>query len=1059
MKAGISFRSARLPGVFALLACSLPLLQPVTSARAQEVNRSLEAADLDALRWRELGPAITSGRITAFAVDPLDTRVIYAASASGGAWKTENAGTTWSPVFQNEGSVSLGAIALDPSNPDIVWVGTGEQNSVRSSSFGDGVYRSDDGGATWRHRGLEGSRHIGRILIHPRNPDIVFVAALGSLWGPNPERGLYRTTDGGESWTKVLEVSDFTGVVEVLMDPRDPSVLFAATFQRERRQWSMVGGGAEGGLFRSHDGGESWARVGGGFPTGAVGRVGITRCLSAPNTLYASAVGPQGGIFRSLDDGATWERRNEQIQSHWYYGELVCDPQDPERLYVPMTPMYLSEDGGATFRGLIQGGVHVDHHTLWINPSDPQHLMVGNDGGIYISRDGGESWLWQSNLPVMQLYTVSVDMQEPFYHVYGGTQDNGSWGGPVGTRFSEGVSNEDWTYTAGGDGFFSQVDPTDPDVIYAESQYGVLQRMDRKTGERRRIQPWQPQDAKADPYRWNWSAPLLISPHDPQTLYFGANVVFRSPDRGETWEVISPDLTRGISRDSLPLQGKVQSPDAIDLHASTALYGNISTLAASTARPGLLAAGTDDGLVQVTRDRGGSWQRSATFPGVPEMTKVSMVSWSSTEEGILFATFDGHKDNIFSPFVVRSDDFGATWRNVTGDLPAFGPTRSVAVHPRNGDLVFVGTEFGVFFSIQGGGKWNPLGSGFPTVAVHGIVVHPRENDLVLGTHGRGFWVLDDLSLLEELTAEVVAGHSHLATPRRATQIRSANRGRGSIGDTYFTAENPPRGAILDYWIGDSAEGEALTLEILDDGGALIRQVVQDIASRGAHRVVWDLRHEAPLGPDGRPLGRMRGRFVLPGHYQIRLTVGDQVRIRPLQVRMDPGVNLSPELRRALDTTLTLQAHLVGAAALSGAAVDTVLAQLGSVLESLSRLPETPATMRSRAEALQDEALRFRVLLEGPGNEGIAQQETVLPLSTLTSRLYSTTEAWTGPPTGDQNRLTNQAHEKLFELLARLRPLLEEDLPDLRKSMAEAGIPWPAGEPPQLPEDLLLPFIS
>ena len=408
--------------------------------------------------------------------------------------------------------------------------------------------------------GLEGSRHVGRILVHPHDSDVVFVAAMGSLWGPNPERGLFRTTDGGATWTQVLEISDRTGVVEVRMDPRNPDVLFAAAFQRERRQWSMVGGGSEGGLFRSADGGESWSRVDGGFPTGPVGRVGITFCPGSPNTMYASAVGPDGGIFRSDDDGATWERRNSEIQSHWYYGELTCDPQDPDRVYVPMTPMYVSEDGGRSFRNLIQSAVHVDHHTLWVNPADPEHLMVGNDGGIYVSRDRGESWLWQSNVPVMQLYTVSVDMQEPFYHVYGGTQDNGSWGGPVGTRFSSGVSNEDWTYTAGGDGFYSQVDPTDPNIIYAESQYGVLYRTDRTTGERRRIQPWQPQDAELPAYRWNWSAPLLISPHDPGTLYFAANVVFRSSDRGDSWDVISPDLTRQISRDSLPLAGARSTP-------------------------------------------------------------------------------------------------------------------------------------------------------------------------------------------------------------------------------------------------------------------------------------------------------------------------------------------------------------------------------------------------------------------------------------------------------------------------------------------------------------------
>ncbi len=789
-----------------------------------------------------------------------------------------------------------------------------------------------------------------------------------------------------------------------------------------------------------------------------MGRIGFTYCQGSPDTLYGSAVGPDGGIFRSTDGGTTWERRNADIQSHWYYGELICDPQNPDRLYVPMTPLYVSEDGGRTFTDLVRTAVHVDHHTLWVNPRDPEHLLLGNDGGIYMSRDRGENWLWQSNVPVMQLYTVSVDMQEPFYHVYGGTQDNGSWGGPIGTRFSSGVSNEDWTYTAGGDGFHSQVDPTDSNIIYAESQYGVLQRMDRRTGERRRIQPWQPQDGETPGYRWNWSAPLLISPHDPSTLYFAANVVFRSHDRGDSWEVISQDLTRQISRDSLPLQGRIQPPEAIDLHASTALFGNISAMAVSAARPGMVAVGTDDGLVQVTQNDGASWHRTERFPGVPEMMKVSSLAWAATNEGTLFVAFDGHKDNIFSPFVVRSDDFGITWRNVTGDLPTFGPTRSVAVHPRNGELVFVGTEFGALFSNNGGGQWLPL-PGLPTVAVHAMVVHPRENDLVLGTHGRGFWVLDDLGLLEALTPKVVDSHSHLATPRKATQIRDTNRGRGSVGDTYWTAQNPPRGAILDYWIGDAAEGESVSLEILDGEGELIAEVARATGTRGAHRLIWDLRHSAPLGADGQPSRRARGRFVVPGSYEVRLTVGTQVHTRPLQVRMDPGLSVDQEARRALDATLSLQAQLVGASAVAGAAVDTVLAQAGAVSQALEHISVVPAGLEGDARTLEARAQAMKVRLEGPGQQGIAQQEAVLPLSTITSRLYSSTEAWTGAPTAEQTRLTRRTHGEMVDLLADLRFLLNDVLPRVRRAMTEAGIPWPVGDPPVLPENLLPPVIS
>ncbi len=1012
-----------------------------------------DAAHLAALAWRELGPAITSGRITSFAVRPDDSRVIYAATASGGLWKTTNAGTEWAPIFEHQRTVSMGVVTLAPSNPDIVWVGTGEQNSIRSSSFGDGVYRSNDGGETWRHMGLEGSRHVGRILVHPENSDIVYVAAMGSLWGPNPERGLYRSTDGGESWTRVLEISDHTGVVEVRMDPRDPDVLLAAAFQRERRQWSMLGGGPEGGLFRSEDGGESWSRVEGGFPTGPVGRIGIAFCPSDPSVVYASAVAPDGGMFRSDDGGHSWERRNAEVQSHWFYGELVCDPQNPDRIYAPMTPLNVSDDGGRTFRNLVRTAVHVDHHALWVNPQDPDHLIVGNDGGIYVSRDRGERWLWQPNVPVMQLYTASFDLQEPFYHVYGGTQDNGSWGGPVGTRFGDGVANEDWLFTAGGDGFFSKVDPSDADIIYAESQYGVLQRMDRRTGERVRIQPWQPQDGDAVPYRWNWSAPLEISPHDPATLYFAANVVFRSPDRGDSWRVISPDLTRGISRDSLPLQGRIQPPDAIDLHASTALYGNVSALAVSPVRPGLVAAGTDDGLVQVTEDDGGSWRRSATFPGVPEMAKVSMVAWSGTNEGTLFVTFDAHKDNDFRPHVVRSDDHGRSWRNVTGDLPEFGPTRSVAVHPRTDDLVFVGTEFGVFASLSGGGRWVPLRHGLPTNAVHGLAVHPRENDLIAGTHGRGFWVLDNVGLLEALAVEGEPAHSLVAAPRRAWQIRDVNRGRGSVGDTYWTADNPPRGAILDYWIGAEAVGEPVSIDVLDAEGAPVRRLEQPTATPGAHRVVWDLRHEAPRDADGAPSRRYRGRFVTPGSYEVRLVVGERTHVHALEVRADPELRVSAEERRAHDRTVALQARLVEASAVASAVVDEVLTQLSAVVTEAARVPAAPA---DEAAELQVRFRAWQVELEGPGAGGIAQQETTLPLETLVARLYSTTESWSGAPTADQARLTARAHGDLYLLLEGLRDALSTDLPGLREAMADVGVAWPAESLPTISTDLLPP---
>ncbi|WP_303808221.1 sialidase family protein [Sandarakinorhabdus limnophila] len=1003
--------------------------------------------DLKALEWREVGTAMPSGRIARFAVHPTDQRIIYAASASGGLWKTVNAGATWTPIFERQGSVSMGAVTLDPKDPNTVWLGTGEQNNVRSSLYGDGVYRSKDGGATWEHMGLRDSRHIGRILVHPDDSNTVYVAALGSLWGPGEERGLYRTRDGGKTWTRLLRPSQFTGVVEVAMHPTNPNILYAATFQRERRQWSMIGGGTEGGLWRSTDGGDTWARVGNGFPTTAAGRVGVTFCPGKPDMLYATAVGPDGGTFRSTDGGTSWERRNKDVQSHWYYGEVFCDPMNPERIYVPTTPLSRSDDGGKTFTNVLKGQVHADNHTMWINPKDSNHLILGNDGGMYTSRDGGQRWTWQSNLPLMQLYTVAADMQEPFYHVYGGTQDNGSWGGPIGTRFDDGIANEDFLFLSGGDGFYAVADPTDSDIIYSQSQYGGLVRTNRKSMAQKRIQPWQPQKGEFPPYRWNWSAPFVISPHDPKTLYFGANVVFRSRDRGDTWERISPDLTRQLSRDALPLQGKIQPANAIDLHSSTALYGNTHSLSVSTMRPGLLAAGTDDGLIQVSRDDGRTWVKSSVFPGVANQKKVGMVAWSSTNEGTLVAVFDGHQDNDFAPHVVRSDDFGATWRNITADLPAFGPTKSIAVHSKNGELLFVGTDMGVYFSRDGGGHWLPLRSGLPTNSVQGLMVHPRENDLVIGTHGRGFWVLDDINLVEKLTPEVVASHSYLAPLRRGTQIRDVPRGRKNAGNSYFTTKNPPRGAIIDYWLGSAAVGQKVSIEIMDGNGRLVRSLAQPAAARGAQRAVWDLRFEAPPNASMSEYRRMPGRFVMPGTYQVKLTVGEEVHMQPLAVRLDPAISLSAADSAALDAVGATQARLVAATYHANKTLAPGLSQLTATVKALKDA-KADRKLVAQAEAALKEAERLNVILNGR-EEGIAQQETFLPLAELTQRLYTSTQDYSAAPDPAQRQLTASAEADVKTFYKDLGVLVSDTLPAVQNSVTAAGMAWP-GELPRMP---------
>ena len=584
---------------------------------------------LDNLKWRSIGPAATSGRIADIAVVETDPDIVYVATATGGAWKSSNRGTTWEPVFEKGGTASLGAIAVAPSNPNVVWIGSGEAWSWRSSSWGDGVYKSENGGKTWEHLGLEETRHIGRILIHPEDPNIIYVAALGALWGSNETRGLFKTSDGGKSWEKVLYVSPSTGVVDVAMDPRDPGRLYAAAFQRERRNWSFLGGGPEGGLYKTEDAGSTWQRLESGLPKGEVGRIGVSVCRSNPDTVYAAftASSSEAGIYRSDDRGASWERRDPTS-----VGKIRCDPGNPERVYVLRNGDSISEDGGKTLsRNYAGSGVHVDQHAMWINPRDSDHLIIGNDGGVYFTYDRAENWRFVSNLPLTQFYTVAVDLQEPFYHVYGGTQDNYTLGGPSATRYRDGIANEDWSVTSGGDGFHVKIDPQDPTVVYSESQYGRLIRFDTRTGERRQIQPAHPPDGK---YRWNWSSPLLISQHDRETLYFAANVVFRSSDRGDSWEAISHDLSRQISHFDLPLQGKIQPRDAFMLHRATSDYGNITTLSESKLRSRLLAVGTDDGLIHVTRNDGQDWTQIEPSL-VPERSRVSRILWSSHRESVL----------------------------------------------------------------------------------------------------------------------------------------------------------------------------------------------------------------------------------------------------------------------------------------------------------------------------------------------------------------------------------------------------------------------------------------
>ena len=805
------------------------------------------------LAFRAIGPASMSGRIADISVveGPRTLRggrlgtSMYVAVATGGVWKTTNGGLAWTPVSDSIGVGSIGAVAAAPSNGDVVWVGSGEANNMRSSSWGVGVFKSTDGGKTWSKPMLPKSQHIGRIVIDPRDPDIVYVAAMGPLWAPGGERGLFKTVDGGKTWTNTKSISAQTGFTEIVMDPANPDVLYAASLQRERREYGFLPGGTESAIWKTTDGAKTWTKLAGGLPTGEIGRIGLTVCRSRPSTVYASvhAKAAANGLYRSDDAGSTWKLVNSSNGTAWYYSQVRCDPTDAEHVYRLNASSQESYDGGKTWIGFAGGGgVHGDAHALWINPEDREHIVLGNDGGVDISYDRGRSWYNVENIVGAQFYAIAVDNATPFYNVYGGLQDNQTWAGPSRTRNAFGPSNADWYRMAGGDGFYNVPDPLDHNIAYAESQNGGVVRYDARSGQTKSIKPY---PKNGERHRWNWSAPIVPSQHTGRTVYMAANYLFKSADRGDSWTTISPDLTRNVDRDSLPMRGTVPSRDVLGLHEGTAEFSNISTVSESPRRAGLLAVGTDDGFIQVTQNDGKSWTKTASFPGVPDTTFVSRVQFSAHSEGTLYATFDGHRSNDFKPYVMRSTDFGRTWTSMAGDLPDGGAVQVIREHFRQPNLLFVGTEFGAFFTVDNGVHWTQLKSGIPGVPVWDMQIQSGWNDLVLGTHGRGVFILDDLGPLEKLAEAKRAEVAYLFPARNEIAMTLNNSRNSGMGSTGFTGQNPDNGVRLAYLINTIAADDKAKLEIIDGGGRIVRELPVPRRA-GMFRPVWDMRVGAPL---------------------------------------------------------------------------------------------------------------------------------------------------------------------------------------------------------------------
>ena len=1009
-------------------------------AAAPAAQQSPSLSVIDALEWRHIGPAAFGGRIDDVEAVPGRPSTIFVGTASGGIFKSVNNGVTWKAVFDKQGtSLSIGDLAIAPSDPNIIWAGTGEPNNRQSSSWGDGVFKSVDGGETWTHMGLRETHHIGRVVIHPANPDVVFVAALGHLWGPNAERGLYRTKDGGRTWERVLHVDNDTGVVDVALGA-DGRTVYAASYQRRRRGWGFVGGGPGSALHRSFDGGTSWQKLGGGLPEGDIGRIGIDISRSHQNIVYAVVEHKQGGIFRSEDSGTTWTRQNSLNQRPSYYSQIRVDPANPNKLWKLASPLFVSIDAGKTWRSDTTGDrIHVDHHGLWINPADSDHLILGNDGGLYISYDGSRTWDFIDNLPIGQYYDISVDGRDPYW-IYGGTQDNGTWGLPVRTYSQLGITNADVVNIAYGDGFYTIADPKDPRTIYANSQSGRTYLVDLDTREEKGIRPV-PTDPK-ETYRFNWSTPMLISPHDNRVVFYGGNKMFRTADRGHAWQVISPDLTRNQEWKKLPIMGPERGDDTLSRDDGVSDFGTITTIAESPVTAGILYVGTDDGNVQMTSDGGKSWRDLTSRFRLPGARWVSRVLASRHGAATAYVAFDGHQDDDFKPYIFRTTDSGNTWTSIVGDMPDGMVVNALEEHPRSRNVLFAGTEFGLFVTSNGGANWTHVQGNLPRVPVDDIVFNERENDLVLGTHGRSIIVLDDVSPLEQLTPAVLTSEAHLFPLRAATQYYQL-RALPTPGASEFSGPNPPYGALITYYLrddpkppahkgtnGDAAEAPTVTIAVLAPDGTQVRQL-EGPDRKGLHRVSWDLRYPLafrPAAADEGWFGPPKGPFVLPGEYTIKLAARGRELTQKVTVRMDPRAPVTKEGLQARFRASQASADLQRAFTESAASLDAMVKELEGVN---ARLKEQQAgepvsnAVKEFSKKMDDLKERFKTGWGGP--------------KFLIFDLAGQLQASTSAPTEAQLRAIDQMTTRLTDDIARLNAVSSKDLPDLRAKLAAAGI--------------------
>jgi len=1047
------------------------------SLQAQRRNRNVQdtpdefkanSSMLSALGFRLVGPATYSGRIADFAVNPENPSEYYIGVASGGLWKTENKGTTFTPIFDNQPVFSIGALAIDPVNPNVVWVGTGENNSQRNLAYGDGVYKSTDGGKSFTNMGLKESEHIGKIIIDPGNTDVVYVASQGPAWGPGGDRGLYKTSDGGKTWDRILFVGEYTGITDMEMDPRNPDILYAAAHQRERRVYSKINGGPESAIYKSVDAGKTWNKLSQGLPSGDVGRIGLAIAPPNPDIIYAMIEMPEnsGGFYRSNDMGESWTKMSNEIAgSPQYYVEIYADPVDPDRIISMDVRNMVSNDGGKTWEALGEKNKHVDNHALWIDPDDTDYYLMGCDGGIYESWDRGQNWIFKSNFPVTQFYHVRTDNALPFYNLYGGAQDNGSWFGPNRTT-RRNLVNADFTYTIGGDGYLSIPDPDNPDIHYAESQYCGLRRYDHRTQNTISIKPQPVQD---EVYKFNWNTPYIISPHDSKTLYVAANKVFKSIDHGESWKEISPDLTRQLDVDLLPMMGKIWPPEAIAKSLSTSPFGNIFALAESPVKKGMIYAGTDDGLIWVTEDDGVNWVKYSSFPGVPDMTFVNYILPSQHNASTVYACFDGRKNaSDFTPYILKSDDMGQTWTSIASNMPD-GTIYVIQEDHINPEILFIGTEWGVWVTLDKGNEWFKLSRGLPTIQVKDLDIQERENDLAVATFGRGWYVLDDYSYLRQINKEVFDKEAHIFDIKDALLYYPGNN-HNYQGEVHFSVRNPEpevkiiynikegyetlrqkrmkaqreaekRGSEIVYPSDDELLAEAqeeramLVFTFTGEDGEIMRKIESPLR-KGIGTITWDMSYMDRRGPSVPP-----GKYFVSiekyinGEY-IDLGVSKDFNIKALDNNAfgEPDYKAKFEFLKNVSDLYTAVAEI-------NSYTSNLKDEMGNLRENLLRTPAhtNELTLSTKnVEKLIDDII---LAISGRRDGNVRIDATEPSIMNRMRFAMSATSGSDNNITGAQKEQYDISKSKIEIEYNKLKELYETELMELKNDLKTVGIDW------------------